>query len=308
MKTRNLTRTSNISIKFRGVTLGPDDLKWIQQEAELGSASKVTEFAAQICTRFGWMRPNGQPAISACTVFLRRMEGSGLLKLPWTPRQERSTGRRHVDADREEFLQALGPVEGFVEFQPEGPLLVRPITKEERDGFRLHLQRYHYLGYKRPVGESLGYAAFLGQELVALLDWGAAALKNATRDRWIGWDATTRAQRLLWVVNNRRFLLLPWIRQKCLASRVLGANLRRLSRDWEVAYGHPVWLAETFIDGRRFAGTSYRASNWIHLGKTRGYSRTRSGFSANNHPKEVFVYELVRHGVQRLREAKVVMP
>jgi hypothetical protein len=191
----------------------------------------------------------------------------------------------------------------MLECQPEGPLTLRPIAQEERIGFRLHMQRYHYLGYEKPIGESLGYAALLGNELVALLDWGAPALYNTPRDRWLEWDAKTKAQRLFWVVNNRRFLVLPWIRQPHLASRVLAANLRRLSRDWEEIYGHAALLAETFVDLARFHGTCYRASNWLYLGQTRGFSRTRDGFVANQRPKGVFVYELERHGADQLRGA-----
>ena len=171
-------------------------------------------------------------------------------------------GKRSRDRDYGEILKALGPVPGFVECQPSGPLLVRPIAEEEWGGFRLHMDRYHYLGFTKPFGESLCYAAFLGVELVALLVWGAAVLHNAPRDQLIGWDEELRARRLLFVVNNRRFLILPWVRQPHLASRVLGACLRRLSADWQRVYGHPVWLAETFVDLSRFKGTCYRASNW----------------------------------------------
>jgi hypothetical protein len=201
----------------------------------------------------------------------------------------------------EEMLNVLGPIPCLPECQPTGPLVVRPIAKEERLGFRLHMRKYHYLGYQRPVGESLCYAALLGTEVVALLEWGAAVLHNSPRDEYVGWDAATRTRRLPWVVNNRRFLVLPGITQPNLASRVLAANLRRLSEDWVAAYCHPVLLAETFVDASRFKGTCYRASNWLYLGETRGFSRTRAGFTHNGQPKSVFVYPLCRHALSRLR-------
>jgi hypothetical protein len=164
------------------------------------------------------------------------------------------------------------------------------------------VSRYHYLGYERPIGESICYAAFLGNELVALLVWGAAVLHNGPRDRLIGWDAELRARNLLGVANNRRFVILPWIRQPHLATRVLGANLRRLRRDWMALYRHPIWLAETFVDTSRFKGTCYRASNWQHLGQTLGFSRTREGgFAANHCPKAVFIYPLHRRAMEHLR-------
>jgi hypothetical protein len=92
----------------------------------------------------------------------------------------------------------------MVECQPEGPFTLRPVAPEERDGFRLHLQRYHYLGFKRSAGESMGYAAFVGQELVALLDWGAAVLRCLPRDEHVGWDDRVRERNLSLVVGNRR--------------------------------------------------------------------------------------------------------
>jgi hypothetical protein len=301
MQQLDLQFASRRGIHYRGTHLGPGELGWIRATVR-GPVRTVRELATAACRHFSWLRPNGEPAIDSCAAFLRRLEQRGVLRLPTPPR--RATGRRHADEDEADMLRALGPVAGMVECQPEGALTVRPIAKEERIGFRLHLQRYHYLGYEKPIGESLGYAALLGSELVALLDWGAAALHNIPRERWLGWGQKTKAQRLPWVVNNRRFLVLPWIRQPHLASRVLAANLRRLSRDWEDAYGHSLLLAETFVDLSRFRGTCYRASNWLHLGQTSGFSRTRAGYVANQQPKAVFVYELTRHAATRLREAK----
>jgi hypothetical protein len=202
------------------------------------------------------------------------------------------------------MARALGAVAGFVECQPEGALLVRPIAPAEWDGFWVHLDRYHYLGFTKPAGESLCYAALMGEELVALLVWSAAVPRNGPRDEHIGWSSDKRARRLSWIVNNSRFLILPWIRQPCLASRVLGANLRRLSHDWELRYKHPVLLAETFVDTARFRGTCYRASNWVYLGHTQGFSRTRhtaSGFLRHDRPKAVFVHHLRCRAVELLR-------
>jgi hypothetical protein len=133
------------------------------------------------------------------------------------------------------------------------------------------------------------------------LVWAAAALYNGPRDHYVGWDERARIRNLPWVVNNRRFLMLPWIRQPHLASRILAANLRRLSRDWEAAYGHGLLLAETFVDPARFRGTCYRASNWLELGQTEGFSRQRRGFVRHGQPKTVFVYPLHRRARARLR-------
>jgi hypothetical protein len=283
---------------FRQTSLGASELSWLQSLIDGGS--QLSEVAATACQRFGWVRPSGKAPLAACSVMLRRLERRGLLRLPAAPRR-RPGGGHHEDAERLRLLDALGPVAGMVECQPEGPFTLRPIAPEERDGFRLHLQRYHYLGFKRSVGESMGYAAFVGQELVALLDWGAAVLRCGPRDRYVAWEDATREKNLHLVVGNRRFLVLPWVRQRHLASRVLAANLRRLSRDWQAAYGHPVLLAETFVDLSRFKGTCYRAANWIWLGQTLGFSRRRDGFYANGCPKAVYAYPLAREALRRLR-------
>lgn len=288
-------------VLYRGTELRAAELAVIQEIVDRTSGATASGAAAAVCQRFGWERPNGEPASSSCTVFLRRMAVRGLLRFTERPR---GNGRDFWRADREAILRAIGVIPGSVECQPSGPLLVRPIEPEEWDGFRLHMDRYHYLGFKKPVGEAICYAALIGDELVALLVWGAAVLHCGPRDEFIGWDAAARERLLPFVTNNRRFLILPWIRQPHLASRVLGANLRRLRSDWLRVHGHAVHLAETFIDLARFRGTCYRASNWVHLGQTKGFSRTpERGFAPNNRPKAVFVFPLHRRAVATLREA-----
>jgi hypothetical protein len=286
-------------LSFRQTPVGASECAWLQ--AVIDDGAQLSEVAAAACHRFGWVRPSGKIPLAACSVMLRRLEQRELLRLPAALRP-RPGGGHHEDAERLRLLDALGPVAGMVEWQPEGPFSLRPIAPEERDGFRLHLQRYHYLGFKRSVGESMGYAAFVGQELVALLDWGAAVLRCLPRDQFVGWDEATRQRNLHLVVGNRRFLVLPWIRLPHLASRVLGANLRRLSSDWQAAYGHPVLLAETFVDLSRHKGTCYRAANLVCLGKTLGSTYThRDGTRPRGCPKDVYVYPLGRNALLRLR-------
>jgi len=285
---------------FRQTPLRAAELSWIQARLDAEPDLTLWRQAARICERFGWMRDTGEPPRSATVLLLRRLHRRGLLRLR-DEAKARPGGIDLGDAERAQLLAALGTVPGMVECQPTGPLTVRPIAPEERDGYRLHLQRYHYLGFKRSVGESIGYAAFVGEELVALLDWGAAVLQCGPRDRFLGWDHNTRERNLRLVVNNRRFLLLPWIRAKNLASRILGANLRRLRGDWQTRYRHSLQLAETFVD-ERFRGTCYRASNWQCVGSTRGYSRLRTGFVHHGRAKAVFLYPFSPDAGERLRD------
>ena len=162
------------------------------------------------------------------------------------------------------------------------------------------MERFHYLGDAALVGESLRYVAELDGELVALLSWGAASLRIRPRDRYLGWNEATRKANLDLVVNNSRFLILPWGRRPHLASRVLAANLRRLSRDWEQVYGHRVVLAETFVDTSRFRGTCYRASNWLCVGETKGWAKSGSAYRFHGQPKSVWLYPLVRDFKEQL--------
>ena len=174
---------------------------------------------------------------------------------------------------------------------PPAPLVVRLVRTEERGRWQTLLQQHHYLGCPRMVGQALWYVATLGDAWVALLAWAAAALKCGPRDIWIGWPRALQWRRLPFVVNNVRFCLLP-PRRPHLASQVLARNVRRLSADWERAYGHPVLLAETFVDATRFRGTCYRAAGWQCLGVTRGFAKRNTRYIRHGHPKTVWVRPL----------------
>ena len=179
---------------------------------------------------------------------------------------------------------------------------VRPIRLEERPRWRALMREHHYLGYAGLVGEQVAYVATLGERWVALLAWSAAALKISPRDRWIGWSEWAKFNRSKFVVNNARFLLLPGERIPNLASRVLGLNLRRLSRDYSAFYGHPVFLAETFVETARFRGTCYLAAGWKEIGETRGFSRKGQGYVVNGARKKILVKPLCRDALQRLSD------
>ncbi len=177
-------------------------------------------------------------------------------------------------------------------FEDFSDLLVRPITSEEKSRWIDLMDAHHYLGFKQLVGTYICYVAHLKGEWVALLGWSWAAMKCGARDRWIGWDETLKWKRLKHVLNNTRFLILPDVHIKNLASKILSLNLKRLSSDWERVYGHPVILAETFVDPTRFQGTCYKAQGWIDLGVTRGFGKKGGGYTRHDCPKKIFVFPL----------------
>jgi len=181
---------------------------------------------------------------------------------------------------------------------------VRPtVGTGERCRWDALMSAHHYLAFRGLVGRSVRHVAVLDERWLALVGWHAGAFKLGARDRWIGWLPEQHFRRLHLIANNARFLILPGCAAANLASRVLGLSLRRLSGDFHAVHGHPVVLAETFVDRSRFTGACYRASNWQVLGETRGFAR-KPGATAtwvpHGQPKEVLVYPLVRDAREQL--------
>ena len=179
-------------------------------------------------------------------------------------------------------------------------VVVRPIRAKERPCWDHLMSIHHYLGFRRLSGESLKYVAEFQGMWLALLGWGSGAFKFGARDRWIGWTSEQQWQRLHLVACNQRFLILPGRHVPNLASRVLSLNLKRLSRDWEEFHGHPVLLAETFVDPSRFRGICYLAAGWIALGQSRGFGRNGGRYFHHGRPKVIMVCPLVRNAQSML--------
>jgi hypothetical protein len=172
-------------------------------------------------------------------------------------------------------------------------VVVRPLRSCEEPRYQELMGQHHYLGALPKISETRWYVATWGEQWIALLSFSAAALKCAVRDHWIGWNFRQRYSRLKLIVNNSRFLILPDWHRANLGSRVLSLCQRRLARDWEETFGHAVVLLETFVDPQRFRGTVYRAANWRYVGDTKGFRRTRVGYTATpQSPKMVFLQPL----------------
>ncbi len=154
------------------------------------------------------------------------------------------------------------------------------------------IEHHHYLGYTQPVGEQLKYMVFAGERPVACLTWSSAARHLGPRDRYIGWSPEERRRNIRFIAYNSRFLILPWVQVKCLASHILGRMTALVARDWQRVYGHPVYYLETFIDPQRSRGTCYRAANWIVLGLTTGRGKAATSHRPNRSLKQVLAYPL----------------
>lgn len=186
---------------------------------------------------------------------------------------------------------------------------VRVAERSEESRHRRLMTEHHYLGYLPKIGQTLWYVATYDAQWVGLLTFSAAAWKCAVRDQWIGWDLHHQYDydRLKLIANNSRFLILPDYHYPNLGSKILSLCHQRLCADWQEHFGHPLLLLETFVDPQRFVGTVYQAANWSYLGLTRGYRRTRHGYSNTSvAPKKVFVYPLHLHARSLL--ASAVLP
>jgi hypothetical protein len=175
-------------------------------------------------------------------------------------------------------------------------LQVKPISAADEAIFQQLMQAHHYLGALPKIGNTIRYFAEVENRWVGLLSVSAPALKCSARDQWIGWGYRHQYDRLNLVANNSRFLILPGCHAKNLASQILSRLRHRIQQDWLEHFGHPLLLLETFVDPERFHGTLYRASNWILVGLTQGYRRTRQGYSEQTSSRKlVFVQPLQRN-------------
>jgi hypothetical protein len=243
-----------------------------------------------LCREWNWVQPNGTLKEYAARDLLLRLEEKGFIELPPRLRPKNNLKRKSFAQIPLFNKHALsGSVSHYLQVDIR---LVEP-SDEYVWGYLLH--RHHYLGLPKLVGEHLRYLAHVNGQVVACLAWASAAWKVKSRDAFIGWDHDTKRQRLHLVTNNTRFLILPWIQLKHLASKVLALNLKRLSYDWRNAYNHPVCLAETFVDTARFKGTCYKAANWRYVGHTQGSAKKGNAYQFHGQSKAVYLYPLERH-------------
>lgn len=264
------------------------------------SRYRLSRHLAQL---WNWLSPSGKLKDMAARTLLLKLEQRGWISLP--SRRWASPNRmRHKQTPALSSSLDQDPIHGSLAYLV--PLRLQEVSSgpsSDRALFEALLHRFHYLSYRSPVGENLQYLVRekTGRPVACLL-FGAAAWQCADRDRYIGWDAATRAAQLQRVTNNTRFLVMPWINVSCLASHVLGRVVRRVSSDWQRKYGHPVDLLETFVERDRFSGTCYQAANWRNVGQTKGRTRQNAPDGKPFHVpiKDIYLYALHPDFAQRL--------
>jgi len=230
----------------------------------------------------------------AARTLLVKLAQRGLISLP--QRRQVPTNRMRCGPPPAVELSEPGqPIAGAL--AQLGPLSLQEVSAEPaaRAWVKEALARFHYLGFGGAVGENLQYVVRDAQSRpLACLVFGAAAWKCQDRDQFIGWTAEQRQKHLALVVNNTRFLILPWVRVPDLGSWILGRIAGRIGRDWQAKYGHRVMLLETFVEQQRFRGTVYRAANWQPVGQTRGRTRQDRHTCIQVATKDIYVYPLRR--------------
>ena len=176
------------------------------------------------------------------------------------------------------------------------------VSRKDSRLWNEYIQRYHYLGFTPLPEAQIRYFVTAQERLVALLGFGASAWQTAPRDRFIGWTPQQRQDRLHLIVNNGRFVILPWVRCPGLASQILGRVARQLPSDWQTRYGYRPVLLETFVETPRFRGTSYRAANWILVGQTQGRGKLGPAKKISVPIKDIWLYPLARNFRQILTQ------
>ncbi len=240
------------------------------------------------CQALHWYKADGGLKEMSCRVAMLRMQEDALIHLP-PPRCQRPQARIR-------FTPRTDPQPSLEQPVHKLPALQLQRVHQQNDSrlWNEYIERYHYLGYKPLPGAQLRYFVSAGPTRLALLGFGASAWQSAPRDDFIGWCHETRKRNLHLIVNNARFLILPWVQSKNLASKVLAMAAREVPKDWQARYGYRPVLMETFVETERFTGACYRAANWIYVGQTKGRGKLGPSGKQSVPVKDLWLYPLAR--------------
>jgi len=277
-----------LPITLRKRTITELHIKLIQATVNEHWGKGRTQISKILCNKWNWVQANGRPKDMACREILLTLYRKGLISLPPGKHDGRNL-KRNLFIPVVETDQT--PLQGKLSnFPPVKLKMIRNTNLELL--YNSLIQQHHYLGYRQIVGNHLKYIAFIDERPVACLGWGSAAWCVKSRDLFIGWDKPTKEKNLHFMANNTRFLILPWVSVKYLASKILALNAKRISDDWIKVYNHPLYLLETFVEKDRFKGTCYKAANWICVGQTKGIAKKGNYHLFHGNIKDVYLYPL----------------
>ena len=279
--------------RYRGRVISAAEVEFIRQLiASLPEASR-RQLSLKLCEAWQWKQANGAPRDMVCRGLLLGLERAGQLELPAVHHVHHNASTRRRAKEGEVVLAPLDTTRLDAPLGAIRPLEFRQVRRGPEEPLFNHLiAEYHPLGYTQPVGEHLKYVVYASERPIACLAWSSAPRHLSARDRYIGWTPEARRRNLRFLAYNPRFLVLPWVQVRHLASHILGQMARRLAGDWESFYHHPVYFLETFVDPERHRGTCYRAANWVVMGRTTGRGNNCPDKRPNRSIKEVLGYPL----------------
>ena len=292
---------------FSGRNFTSEDIDLIKWTRKRYPQLSRTELARTICEFLGWTTPAGRAKAPQCTSFLEKLEEEGLLELPPAVIAAK---RNRWNANIPDFKIDTTPItEELKDLEPIHLEIARAGMELKR--WRRYVSEYHMLGDKQVFGSRIAYFIKSGETILGCLQFSASAWALSSRDEWIGWNVQDRKQRLHLIVNNSRFLILPWVNVKNLASKALSLAIKQIPEDWLRDYCYAPVLLETFVDTSHFAGTCYKASNWIYLGETQGRGRIDRERDYGLSRKAIYMYPLqkdFKNCLKGLKPCKTVNP
>ena len=285
------------AIRYCGRPFTREEIALIRCHIAAEPRPNRAQLSRSVCEALDWTRPGGALKDMSCRVAMLRMEKDGLIELP-APLTRNGNG-----GIRPKLTEASAPQEPITDSAGQlGKLELCPVDTPQKSSLWNELiQRYHYLGYQPLPGAQIRYLIFSAKnQILAALGFGAAAWKVAPRDHYIGWTPEQRSENLHLVVNNARFLILPWVNSRNLASKILAIIAKQLPSDWHTRYQYKPVLLETFVEQQRFTGTCYRAANWIHVGQTQGRGKLDRRHENATPIKDIYLYPLHKHSRKTL--------
>jgi hypothetical protein len=272
--------------RYCGRDFSPKELERIKSLIENNPKFNRTRLSVEVCRMFQWFKPDGKLKDMSCRVAMLRMDKDGLIRLPPSTRTKQPVKKIVFTPVTDPQSPVLCPVNKLPQ------LHLQMVSKTTSALWNEYIERYHYLGHSPLPGAQLRYFITAGEQIVALTGFGAAAWQTAPRDQFIGWNHDQRKKNLHLIVNNARFLILPWIQSKNLASKILSLTTRLLPDDWEKRYNIRPVLMESFVQKDRFVGTCYKAANWSNVGETKGRGKLGPAGKISVPIKDVWVYPL----------------
>jgi hypothetical protein len=274
---------------IRGREFSSSELRLIQDILSEHPFTTRRKLSLLIAERLNWRQANGRLKDRATREVLLRLSQKELISLPEPLYQlnEQTAGVKRIHFPQPS-AEMVGRIDDFAT-----PVLAVAQNVHDRQLWNYLIEKYHYKGCRIMVGRHLKYLIYLDQQLIGALGFADAVLQLSARDKWIGWTPRQRQAGLARIINNVRFLILPYVKIKNLASKLLALSARIVPPDWEGYFGCRPLLMESFVDKQRFPGTSYRAANWIYLGQTHGKGRSGQKYYYHGQLKDIYVYPLI---------------